>query len=69
MKAMTLRLDDKSAAELEAVARVEGTPVSEVAREAIVEHVERRRQDKSLQAQLHEIIEHDREILERLATE
>jgi len=68
-KAMTLRLDADKAEELVAVARVEGLPVAEVAREAILAHVERKRKDNQFQAQLRQIIEEDREILERLAAE
>ena len=69
VKAMTLRLEQSQAAELETVARVEGLSISEVAREAIMEHIERRRNDKKFQAQLHQIMEQDREIFERFAAE
>ena len=69
VKAMTLRLDQSQAAELERVARVEGVSISDVAREAIMEHIERRRKDKTFQSQLREIMEQDREIFERLAAE
>ena len=47
------------AAELEAVARVEGISVSDAVREAISEHIVRER--------LRVVMERDREILERLA--
>lgn len=66
---MTLRLDEERASELETVARVEGISISEVARKAIAAHVEHRRKDKDFQAQLHQIMEEDREIFERLAAE
>jgi Arc/MetJ-type ribon-helix-helix transcriptional regulator len=67
MKNMTLRLPPEQAAELEAVARADGVSVSDAVRRAIVEHIERRRQDKEFKARLRRLIEEDREILERLA--
>ena len=66
-KAMTLRLEADRAAELEAVARADGISVSDAVREAIAEHIERRRKDKAFQDRLRRMLEEDREILERLA--
>lgn len=66
-KAMTLRLDAEKAAELEAVARVDEMPISEAARLAIDEHIERRRRDKEFQERRQRLIEENREILDRLA--
>jgi predicted transcriptional regulator len=66
-KSMTLRLSDDQAAELDVVARVDDTSVSAVVRVAIGEYVERRRQDQEFKTRLREIVERDREILERLA--
>jgi Arc/MetJ-type ribon-helix-helix transcriptional regulator len=66
-KNMTLRLPSEQAAELEAVARADGVSVSDAVRQAIVEHIDRRRQDKKFKARLRRIIEEDREVLERLA--
>lgn len=66
-KNMTLRLPSEQAAELEAVARADGVSVSDAVRQAIVEHINRRRQDKEFKARLRRIIEEDREVLERLA--
>ena len=66
-KAMTLRLEADRAAELEAVARADGISVSDAVREAITEHIERRRKDKAFQNRLRRMLEEDREILERLA--
>jgi hypothetical protein len=68
-KAMTLRLDSDQAAEMEAVARIDGVSISEVARTAILAHVAKRRKDKDFQHRLRTILDRDREILERLATE
>jgi len=36
-------------------------------REAIAEHIDRKRKDKAFRARLRTVMEHDREILERLA--
>jgi hypothetical protein len=65
-KNMTLRLPAEQAGELEAVARAEGISVSDAVREAIAEHIERKRKDKVFRARLRTLMERDREILERL---
>ena len=64
---MTLRLPAEQAAVLEAVARAEGMSVADAVREAISEHIERKRKDKFFRERLRTVIERDREILERLA--
>jgi hypothetical protein len=64
---MTLRLDSRQADELEAVARADGISVSDAVREAIGEHIERKRNDKAFRDRLRAVMERDREILERLA--
>ena len=66
-KNMTLRLPAEQADELEAVARAEGMSVSDTIREAINEHIERKRKDKAFRERLRDVMERDREILERLA--
>jgi hypothetical protein len=66
-KNMTLRLPAAQADELEAVARVEGISVSDAVREAITEHIDRKRKDKAFRERLRTVMERDREILERLA--
>lgn len=66
-KNMTLRLSAAQADELEAVARVEGISVSDAVREAITEHIERKRKDKAFRERLRAVMERDRKILERLA--
>ena len=66
-KAMTVRMDPEQAAELEAVAEVEGVPVAEAIRNAIAEHIESRRQDEEFQARLRASLERNRQILEKLA--
>lgn len=65
-KNMTLRLSSEQADELEAVARAEGISVSDAVREAITEHIERKRKNKAFRDRLRAVMERDREILERL---
>jgi hypothetical protein len=64
---MTVRMDPEQAAELEAVAEVEGVPVAEAIRNAIAEHIEARRQDEEFQSRLRASLDRNRQILEKLA--
>jgi post-segregation antitoxin (ccd killing protein) len=66
-KSMTLRLNTELADDLEAIARAEGINVSDAVREAIAEHIQRKRKDKAFRERLRAMMERDREILERLA--
>lgn len=66
-KATSLRLSPELAAELSAVARADGVPISDVVRVAIGKHIATRRSDEDFQARLKEQMEKDRELLERLA--
>ena len=66
-KAMTLRIDMETAEQLEALEQVEGMPVSEVVRAALVRHIEERRDDAEFQKRLRDSMERNRLILERLA--
>lgn len=66
-KAFTMRIPEEKAAELEAVARADGMPVSEAVREAIDHHIEARRMDKDFQARLSKLIEDNQRVLDRLA--
>lgn len=66
-KSMTLRLDDKLASELAAIARVEDITVSEAVREAITEHVDAKRSDKAFQERLDRFMNENDAILKRLA--
>jgi predicted DNA-binding protein len=66
-KAMTIRFDEQQAEELEAVARVDGVPISETIREAIDKHIQERRRDEEFQARLRASLKRNREILEKLA--
>jgi predicted DNA-binding protein len=66
-KVTTLRLPDYMAAELSAVARANGVPVSEVVRDAVAKHIADLRSDKDFQKRLKLLLEEDREVLKRLA--
>ena len=66
-KAMTVRLDPEQAAQLEAVAEVNGSPVSQEIRRAISAYIEERRKDKDFQKRLKTSIERHKEVLEKLA--
>ncbi len=66
-KAMTVRLPDDQATDLEAMAQVDGVPVAEAVRRAIASQIEARRKDKAFQARLQASLERNRKILERLA--
>ena len=63
----TIRQDAQQAAELDAVARVDGVSTSEAIRDAIAEHIEKRRRDPAFQARLQRILDEERVVLERLA--
>ena len=63
----TIRQDIQQAAELDAVARVDGVSTSEAIRVAISEHIENRRRDPVFQARLQRILDEERTVLERLA--
>src|SRR3990172_5534081 len=66
-KAMTVRIPSDQAAELAAVAEVDGVPVSEAIRQAISEHIQTRRRDAAFRARLKASLERNRKILEKLA--
>lgn len=66
-KAMTVRLGAEQAQDLEAIAAVEGTPISEEVRKAVDRHINEKKKDKDFQARLKKNIEKNRAILDRLA--
>ncbi|HUY05730.1 MAG TPA: hypothetical protein VMU99_00515 [Acidimicrobiales bacterium] len=66
-KNLTVRLKDNVAADAEALARVEGKSLNETVQLALIEAVERRRNDPEFKARLTRIIEEDQELLDRLA--
>lgn len=53
------------AAELAAVARADGMPVSEVVRGAIAKHIAERRADRDFQERVKQLLEEDQELLKR----
>jgi predicted transcriptional regulator len=67
-KATTVRLPNELADELDAVARVDRLPVSELVRAAIYQFVAVRRSEPDFKERLKERLEEDRQALERLAT-
>lgn len=66
-KNMTVRLPDDLAADTEALARVEGKSVNETIKDALTDAVQQRRRDPKFKARVRQIIQEDRELLERLA--
>jgi Arc/MetJ-type ribon-helix-helix transcriptional regulator len=67
MRAISVRLPDEMAVDLDQIARISGVSVSEVVREAICSYLSACRTDESFQARLREQLEKDREALERMA--
>lgn len=66
-KNLTIRLDDELAADTEALARAEGKSLNETVKIALREAVERRQKDPAFRRRVRQIIDEDRELLERLA--
>jgi hypothetical protein len=64
---MTVRLPDELAADAEALARVEGKSVNETIQDALSAAIEQRRRDPKFKQRVQQIIDEDRELLERLA--
>jgi predicted DNA-binding protein len=65
-KVMSLRLPENIAAEIAAVARVDGIPVSQAIREAIENHIAALSADKAFKERLKKRLAEDQEVLERL---
>ncbi len=66
VKSMTLRLPREQAEDLEMIATVDGRPMSEEIREALMAHVERRRSDPEFQARLRGVLKENGDALKRL---
>ena len=66
-KSMTLRIDENLAARVRTIAEVEETTVSNVIRNALAEHVERRCRDPEFQAMLKRNRRRHEELLSLLA--
>lgn len=67
VRVTTIRQSAEQADALDAIAKVDGIPVSEEIRQAIAKHIEDRRKDAKFQERLRRRLEEDRVILERLA--
>jgi hypothetical protein len=61
-----MRLPEPMAAELAAVARADGIPISEAVRQAIEKHIAERRADEEFQKRLKKLLEEDERVLKRL---
>lgn len=66
-KSMTLRIDEALAERVRTIAEVEETTVSDVIRDALAEHVERRRRDPEFQTRLQRNLRRHEELLNMLA--
>ena len=66
-KSVLLRLDEELAEEVAAVAQVEGRTVSDVMREALAEHVDRRRRDPKFRKMVAAAKKRHSKLLDRLA--
>jgi Arc/MetJ-type ribon-helix-helix transcriptional regulator len=66
-KATSLRLPEPMAAEIAAVARADGIPVSEAVRIAIAKHIAERKSDEDFQKRLKQLLEEDQKVLKLLS--
>ena len=66
-KNMTLRMDEHLAEKVQTIAEIEGTTVSNVVRDALAEHIERRRRDPEFQAMLRRNLQRHQQLLNMLA--
>ena len=69
MKVSTLRLPESMAKQLNAIARAEGVPVSEVLREGIEKHIAARISDEGLKERLRKVQQEDTDVLKDLGIE
>ena len=67
IKSMTLRLDGELVDKVRTIAEVEETTVSDVIRDALADHVEKRRRDPEFQAMLKRNLQRHQELLRMLA--
>jgi predicted transcriptional regulator len=68
-KATSIRIDDDLKVEVDAVARADDVPASEVIRAALYRYIADRKSDPQFQTRLRELLEKDREVIERLAAD
>jgi hypothetical protein len=64
---MSIRTSRQSLEEIEAVARAEGISVAEAMRRALAEYVRTKKKEPNFRARLEELINRDRELLQRLS--
>lgn len=67
IKSMTLRLDGELVDKVRTIAEVEEATVSDVIRDALADHVEKRRRDPEFQAMLKRNLRRHQELLSMLA--
>ena len=67
IKSMTLRLDGELVDKVRTIAEVEKSTVSDVIRDALADHVEKRRRDPEFQAMLKRNLQRHQELLRMLA--
>ena len=67
VKQTTVRLPDELAAAAEAVARVEGTSVNALIVDSLAARIEKVRADTDFTSRARELLERDKELLDRLA--
>ena len=63
IKTMTIRISAEQAEELDTIAAVDGTPVSQVVRSAIAGHIENRKRDGEFQNSLRDRLERAQRML------
>lgn len=66
-KTMTLRMDEELAESAQVVASVDGSTVSDVIREALADHIDRRKADPEFQRQLRRNLDRHAQLLSMLA--
>jgi predicted transcriptional regulator len=64
---MTVRIEDDLNDEINAVARADDAPASEVVRGALYHYIVARKSDSQFQTRLRELLEKDTEVIGRLA--
>ena len=67
IKSMTLRLDGELVDKVRTIAEVEESTVSDVIRDALADHVEKRRRDPEFQVMLKRNLRRHQELLRMLA--
>lgn len=67
LKTMSLRLDSRKAAEIEAIARADDMSISDAVRDAIDTHIEAKKNDKQFQDRLRQLIKEEQGVFDRLA--